>query len=357
MRFDTIIAGGGLAGACVAFTLSQAGRCVLLLEKEAPAAGASGVAAGLVNPFMARRARPSWRFAEALDALDAPLDDAGAPHLFRPTGVLRPARSLKQAGFFAETAEAHADHAAWLPAAEAAARFPSVDVPHGALWIPGGGAVDMPAMVEALLEAAEHADAEIRIGAHVTDWGETSGGTWVEITHAGGETGRLHAGAVLLALGQGAPAFDALSTLNLRAVKGQTVRIRRPDALEGLPALSGSGYVAPYGATLLVGSSYEHDFVDLRPDPTVTRRILQKAVRMLPVLASAEVIDERAGARVYAGGGHLPVLGPLPDRERIWVFTGLGSRGLLTAPLLARSLPAFLAGREAIPEIIGVPVQ
>ncbi|HYG67362.1 MAG TPA: FAD-dependent oxidoreductase, partial [Anaeromyxobacteraceae bacterium] len=70
MRYDVVIAGAGLGGACAAFWLSRKRR-VLVLERDAPAAGASGAAAGLVNPFMGRKARPAWRHAEALAALDA----------------------------------------------------------------------------------------------------------------------------------------------------------------------------------------------------------------------------------------------------------------------------------------------
>ena len=63
---DLLIVGAGLAGACAAFTLSRHHR-VHVLEANEPASGASGAAAGLVNPFMGRRARPVWHLREALD--------------------------------------------------------------------------------------------------------------------------------------------------------------------------------------------------------------------------------------------------------------------------------------------------
>ncbi|PSQ78507.1 MAG: FAD-binding oxidoreductase, partial [Bacteroidetes bacterium QH_7_62_13] len=62
---DIIVVGAGLAGATAAFTLS-ANFDVHVVEADRPATGASGAAAGLVNPFMGRRARPVWRLHDAL---------------------------------------------------------------------------------------------------------------------------------------------------------------------------------------------------------------------------------------------------------------------------------------------------
>ena len=75
---------------------------------------------------------------------------------------------------------------------------------------------------------------------------------------------------------------------------------------------------------------------------------------MLPILQDATVLDATAGVRVTVPGTRLPMLGPLPDRSCIWIFTGLGSKGLLMAPLLARDLPAFFEKPETIPPEVRV---
>ncbi len=343
----SIIGGGGLAGACAALWLSEHGS-VTVLEAEHPAAGASGAAAGLVNPLMARKANPAWRFDEALAALHATLERADARALFRATGVLRPARDTTQARAFRKRADALPEHAVWRSADELVEQYPDVVASHGGLWIPSGGAVDLTAMVEALLHAAQEQGATVRTGIRVTGWGEERDRAFVETTT--GE--RIEAQRVVLALGDGFRLFPELTALPLHRIKGQTVRIAQPP-LGTLPTLSGFGYVVPDGDTLVVGSSYEHDFDDVEPSAAESERLVAKAARMVPALTDAPVLEARAGVRVTVPRTHspqrLPLLGPLPSRRRVWVFTGLGSKGLLTAPLLARDLAAYFDDPARIP--------
>ncbi len=353
-----LIIGGGLAGACAALWLSER-SAVTVLEAEHPVdtlvSGASGAAAGLINPFMGQRANPAWHFEEALAALRETLALADAPGLFRPTGVLRPARDEAQARHFHARAEASPKHAAWRSAEAVAAEHPALTAPHGALWIPGGGAVTISAMTTALLRAAEARGATVRTGVCVTAWGEKETGAFV--TADAGE--RIEAAWVVLALGDGFQHFPELAALPLHRIKGQTVRLARPPTLGEIPALSGVGYVVPDEGTLVVGSTYEHAFTDEQPSWAESEALRAKAARMLPALAEAEILDARAGVRVTVPRSHsprrLPLLGPLPDRRRVWVFTGLGSKGLLTAPLLARHLPTYLNDSARIPAEVRVP--
>ena len=353
---DVIVVGAGLAGACAAFTLSRHYR-VHVLEDNQPASGASSAAAGLVNPFMGRRARPVWRLREALDAVPTILKQADAAELFPDTGVLRPAVEPDQVEHFREAADAHPDLATWLSPEAVQDRHPAVRPDRGALYVPQGGAVDVTAMVQALLTAAEHRGAAVETQAQVLYWRETRNAAVVEVDR-GDHTEDLRADRVLLALGQGFPPFPELRRLGLDGVKGQTVRVRPPDGLtETLPPMSGRGYVVPDGDALVLGSNYNHDFDDLSPDPDATAYIQEKTSKMIPGLDEASVLDETAGVRVKHVDTNLPLLGPLPRRDRLWTFTALGSKGLLTAPLLALNLPKYLDGPTDIPEAVSTMEQ
>ncbi len=362
---DIIIVGAGLAGACAAFTLSR-DHHVHVLEADEPASGASGAAAGLVNPFMGRRARSVWRLQEALDAVPTILERADASHLFPDTGVLRPAVEPDQVEPFRAAAEEHPDLATWLSPATVQDRYSAVRPDRGeevvsglrpdrgALFIPQGGAVDVGAMVRALLAAAEEHGAVVETQAPVLYWRETPDAAVVEVDRDD-DTEELRADRVLLALGQGFSSFPELRRLGLEGVKGQTVRVRRPEALtDSLPPMSGRGYIVPDGETLVLGSNYEHDFDDLSPDPDATAHIREKTSKMISGLDQAEVLGATAGVRVKHSETNLPLLGPLPHRDYIWTFTALGSKGLLTAPLLALYLPTYLKTPTEIPNPVSL---
>src|SRR5690606_17277967 len=84
-------------------------------------------------------------------------------------------------------------------------------------------------------------------------------------------------------------------------------------------------------------------FASLAPDPAQSEALRAKAARLLPPLSMTPVLDAQAGVRVTVPGTRLPLLGPLPGRPTAWVFTGLGAKGLLTAPVLAQALPPLPA--------------
>ncbi len=348
---DVLIAGAGLAGASAALRLS-ADHDVLLVEADRPAAGASGAAAGLVNPLMGRKAKAVWRLPDALDAFYDTLDVADASDLFDDGGLLRPAVEEKQVRFFHDALDRTPSVAEWWPEAKVRERFPAVQTTGGALWIPCGGAIAVPPFVEAMIDAARTRGATVQTGTRVTDWSETGDHATVEITCDDGSTERFTTHHLILALGYGYTDHAELAALGLHSVKGQTVRVRCAEAIGPLRPMSGRGYVVPDASapnTLILGSSYVHDFDDVEPSDESTEYIVDKTATMLPAVRSAEVLGAVAGVRVYADQSNLPIVGPLPGRTRIWAFTALGSKGLLTAPLIARELPGFLADPSTIP--------
>ena len=344
-RADVVVVGAGLAGACAALVLSRTRR-VVVVEADGPAAGASGAAAGLANPFMGRAAKPAWRFDEALDALAKLAAEAG-DGLFRQTGILRPATSGSQTERFRERAAAHAD-LEWLSPAASAERWPLVRAERGALVVRKGGSVDIPAFVGAALRRAEARGTAVA-RARLVGWEMGSSGI-----DAITDRGRILASHLVLALGDGARALPPLAGLPLHRVKGQTVRLGRPRGLPAdHPAVAGAGYAVPSEAGVVVGSTFEHDFADAAPAPALDAALAAKGSALLPVLDGAPVLDRRAGVRLTiptsVSSRRLPLAGPLPGHRGVWVLTGLGAKGLLTAPLIARRLPAALDGVVPMP--------
>lgn len=345
-EYDFAIAGAGLAGACAALRLSAIGS-VLVVEKHQPGSGGSGAGAGLINPILGLRARPVRRIESALHALDGLVALADARDLYRRGPTLRPAYDLEQAAVFRQTALDHPTHASWLSKGSCAERFPPVIAPEGGLLIRTGGIVDLPLLVERVLEAAVERGTALRTETSVVGWDEEG------VTLGGGE--RLRARRILLALGGGYARFPELTRLRLHQVKGQTIRLSRPLNLPpNLPHLAGKGYVVHETDLVVAGSTYQHAFDHVRPTRRQSEAIRRKVAEMLPDLRHASLLEARAGVRVTVPGIRLPMIGPLPGRKNVWIFTGFGAKGLLTVPLAAQELAAYLADPERIPSDLRV---
>ena len=352
--------GAGLAGASVALALCRQ-EDVLILEAKEPGAGASGVAGGLFSPMIALRGRPVWRIDEAVEAFQAQLEDVSAQSLFDNRGVLRPAKDEEQATFFKQSVDRAPSHAVWLPAEEARERYPLVETSFGAMLATSGGAISLINYTRRLLETAQQRGARLRMYCRAVSWGETENTAYVDVSSNVNSdlNGRLFAKRVILAGGDLFFIHPALKKLDLHAVKGQTVRTLYPTSLNrsAFPPVSGTRYVIPEQQSIAIGSSFEHQFEHREVDHRVSEDLLEKATTLIPSLQRTEIKEEHVGIRVTVPKIRLPMIGPLPNQSRIWVFTAFGSKGLLLAPLLANELSGFLENPETIPDNLQVRLK
>jgi len=108
------------------------------------------------------------------------------------------------------------------------------------------------------------------------------------------------------------------------------------------------GYVAPTGGAedggFLFGATHDRGQVDTAVRDTDSERNRAQLAERLPLLAQrADGAGARAAVRATTRD-RLPVCGPVPDTEGLFVLGGLGSRGFCVAPLLGEHLAAILVG-------------
>ena len=341
---DIIVAGAGIAGVCSALRLSE-NHHILLIDGTPPSA--SSVAAGLVNPFAGLRARPIWHVQEAQSDLELILDRAGCSQDFVRSGILRPATTSSQAAYYQSAAKNCPGHCTWLSSEAACEQWPDVTARHG-LLLTSGGWVHVQRLLVSALQKLQSAGCDIRHGTFLKSWGETRDEAYVILDS--GE--RLSAQSLVLALGYGYRSFPRLCQLNLHPVKGQVIQTAHVEGLRLDKPVCGQGYVLPDENGFTLGTTYERGFTHSQPTAAATRTILELTSRMVPAIAAGQVTHEAAGVRVGVPGTRLPVVGPIGART--WVFTGLGSKGLLFAPHIARYLPKYLADPSLIPREIRV---
>jgi tRNA 5-methylaminomethyl-2-thiouridine biosynthesis bifunctional protein len=338
------VVGAGIAGQATVRALRALGARPVLIDAEAPGAGASGFPAALVTPRLdAGDLGLAALFAQSLERAAALYD--AIPGAVTTQGVIQ----LEQASRDASRFDRIAAQDLWAPHAmrrlgpiEASVMLGEpVDV--GGLHMAGARAVAPGVIREAWTQDVEVLKARVErieadeLGVRLLD---AEGGPITEID------------AVVVTAGWGTAALAP--ELGLRPVRGQA------DWAEGVDghAAAWGGYVVPTGSGLLFGATHDRDRTDVDGDPEDTKRNLGTLAARLPDLAArAATAPLRSRAAVRATtADRLPLAGRLG--ERVWLIGGLGSRGFALAPLLAEHVAAdVMDAPSPLPADLGARVS
>jgi glycine/D-amino acid oxidase-like deaminating enzyme len=315
------IIGAGLAGLSVAWHLLQRSSPleIVVFDARGVGGGASGVSTGLLHPFVGRQALRSWRADEGMEAtreLLAVAEEAMGRSVAEATGILRLAIDGSQKKYFRKRADEDGE-ALWLEPEQVVEKVPFAAAVPG-LWIPSGMTVYSRLYLEGLWKACAEKGASFEARA-ISSLGELSSFD-----------------AVVVATGASALEFPECAHLPLEPVKGQTLLCRWPESL-GCSVVS-HGHISPTEDPELcqIGSSYEHNFTSLLPDERAASELLKKAALFYPPAKDFSVVEQRVGVRMTLIEGYRPIVAQIAPKA--WVFTGLGSRGLLYHALLGREL-------------------
>ncbi|MCC7106054.1 MAG: FAD-dependent oxidoreductase, partial [Chloroflexi bacterium] len=335
---DVAVVGAGIVGLSTALFLAEGGARVVVIERESIGCAASGASAGMVSPFVEVEGPPALEaLAEAgqriHETLSARLrDEVGTDVHFRPLQVLRPAfdegdaeRLRKRAG------ERRGWSIRWLDGAEARALEPLLSPRAlGALCAPDEAQVDSYRLTVALAQAVERRGVEIRYG--------EARGLMCEGDRVVGVSLRrevVRAGSVLLAAGPwtGLMAEWTGWPIPVIPLRGEILHLRQPGLQLQCCIIRGGNYVLlkPDG---LVKAGTTEERVGFRAQPTVAgrRRMGAAAARLVPALREAAVVGHTACLRPLSAD-LLPILGPVPGWEGLFLATGHGRRGILLGPI------------------------
>lgn len=317
------IVGAGLAALGLTRHLIKDSRVqVTLYDPLGPGGGASGISTGMLHPFPGKNAFLSWRAEEGMAATRALLEEVEALlglSVAARTGVLRIAVEPSQPQVFRQREGANA---VWWEEEQVLERIPnSIRAP--GLWIPSGITVYSKLYLEGLWRLCALQGAELK-RQPITSLNELDGYD-----------------GVVLAAGPGLFQFPECRHLPLEPLKGQLLLCRWSESNKLPFALSSLGHITPTEDPTLcqIGSTYERGFSNAGPDEKGILELREKGAFFYPPSREFEFIEARAGIRSCRfGGSYRPFAEQIAPR--LWVFTGLGSRGMLYHALLGRELAA-----------------
>jgi len=352
---ETVVVGGGIAGAAVALELAGRGGAVTVVDATRPGGGATGASGGMLAPQyesdgrsplfdMLVEARALYpHFAARMEAL------CGQSLHVRFDGML--VANFTPAEQAAAEASLPWQRAAGLSAeilspADARALEPALDpAALSWLWLPEEGQADSQTLARALPDALAAAGVRTIAGRRVVALLAGSGRVRGVVL----EDGRtLDGDVVVLAPGAAAGTLAGLPRpVPVRPVRGHMLRYPPgAPAPRRLVASHDARYLVPRSdGSMLAGSTMEDVGFDRSLSDDALRAVSRGAARLIPALAGWQPSERWAELRpISADNG--PILGPDPTLAGLFYAAGYGRNGILLGPLAGRMVAALVLGED-----------
>jgi glycine oxidase len=360
---DVLIVGGGIIGCASAYYLTLAGASVVVVEREHLAAGASGVAAGMLapqvegafeDPFFDLTLRGRAEHPPLAAALR---DETGLDVELQATGIIRVAenesdRADLQRRFKWQSARGLP--AEWIEPGDLGRIEPLLGgaVGHmlaGGVWFPEEGHVRGARLVQALAAASVKRGARFVEGAGVGELLRDGD----RITGVRSSAGATHAATTLLAAGVGSGDLARTAGLSLPVgpVKGQIIALRALNRMPRHVIWSGDCYLVPkVDAQVILGATIEDGNYDRRPTLAGLGALSEAALEFLPWAGQLVVEGIWAGLRP-AAPDRFPIIGRAPGLAGLVIATAHYRNGILLGPLTGRWIADLILKDQVAPEL------
>lgn len=354
--FDVLIVGAGIVGTACALELAKAGCSVGILEGDTVGSGATAAGMGHIvvmddSPAQLALTRHSQLLWDEL------VQEAPGQHEYTRCGTIWVAANAEEMQEVERKHSLYAAHTIPSSILEATQLYeleprlrPGLA---GGLLVPGDSVVYPPRSANWLLQQAQKHGARLLYG---------------QVTHVLNDGVRLEDGQVIsgakVVLANGVQATTLVPGLPIEPKKGHLlITDRYPGFLRH--QLVELGYVknahAASGDTvsfnvqpratgqILIGSSRQPGVASREIEQSILAKILVGALEYLPDLGNCACIRAWTGLRAATPDG-LPLIGPYPERENIWLATGHEGLGITASLSTAHLLAAqILARPSAIP--------
>ena len=329
MVYDYLIIGQGLAGTHVAWQALQEGQTPLIVDEPRKGA-ASGAAGGLVNPVTGRRLTKSWRAAEVIpfaketyQAQEALL----ARKFYYPSAIVRLFKDAAQRRQWEEKRMPSPDYAQYRQSEKAPEEVSEAyhDEEGGVVLGPGGYLMPYPFLQafrkwfvqKGLLTEAPFRYGDLKLYSSHVEWRG------------------LQAKFLISCEGWRVADNPFFGNLPLKPVKGQVLTVDAPK-LPGEYVVNKGLWVIPVNANQFrIGATYEPGMEAIEPSEEAYQKLVHQIDQLLKV--PYKVVERQFGIRPAMKDG-MPVVGWHKGYPRIGILNGLGSKGVMQAPYLARQL-------------------
>jgi sarcosine oxidase subunit beta len=352
MGTDVVVVGAGIHGCSVAMQLAERGAKVVVVEKTAPAAHASGANAGSIHHIA--RLVPELPLAEfALSTWHRMAEIVGEDCGFRPVGHLKIAESEEDMEILGEMCEAAARACSIreeIIGREQLRRLEPHVAPHcfGAVYSPDCGYALPAHTVDAMRRRAEERGVRFVFGRAVREITRRKG-EWLALA----DRDRFAAPFLVNCAGAWGDrlARQAGDTIELAPLALQMAVLgRMPRVMNTVIGLTRRLLsIKQFGnGTVVIGGGYrgKPDLESGTSELDMARSAynVKAAVETFPILARGQVVRCWTGIEGRSPDG-LPIIGPGRGDEGIWHAFGFSTHGFYLGPAVGILLADLITGR------------
>ena len=336
-KVDTIIVGMGIAGICYAETLQQKQKSFYIIDNNKN--GSSKIAAGIYNPTVLKRYNMSWngkKFHKNAINFYKKIENSYNTKIIFEHQILK---------FFSS----FSDQNNWIVASQKPQLKEFIDSEIQTKKIKGlvtefgyglvkkCGTVSTPTLIDQFKSNLK--DNYIK---EVFDFKK------LFYDHTNIVYNNINAQNIVFCEGYGIVSNPFFKNLPVRGSKGEFLVVKIPNlSLEKIIKRS-SIFILPMGNEIYwVGASYDNSDKKYKPTQLKKRWLIEKLESI--ITESYKIIDHKASMRPTVVDRR-PIIGSHPDYKNIYIFNGLGSRGILLAPTLSYWLYNHIYKGSPIPK-------
>ncbi|MGC6471145.1 MAG: NAD(P)/FAD-dependent oxidoreductase [Flavobacteriales bacterium] len=321
--FDYIIVGQGLAGTILAHDLIDLGYSVLIIDKH-KTASATKVAAGLFNPLSMKRCIPTWnvdsflpyaikRYRELEEKMNVSfLNEKTILKVFSNQSV---AKDWK-----IKYSNSNVDK--YISGFKSPNEVGFLKDNFGSVLVSPAGNIDVTTFLSTSKNYFAYRNSFLN-----------EEFDYKLIDPSQGVYKNIRAKKIIFCEGFRVLENPFFNWLPLRPTKGEVLYIRIPSIKNMNYILSNKVYVLPLGNfCYLVGATYHHKGFNALITEDGKRFLIKHLDEVLDV--NYEIMHAKAGVRPTVFD-RKPIAGLHPDWNKLAVFNGLGTRGVLISPLLS----------------------
>jgi len=340
-EFDFLIIGGGIAGLMLAHQISKTDKTFLVMD-EVKEITSSKIAAGMFNPISGKRMSVNWKAEELLASLVNNFKEMSVllnQEFMHTANILQAFGNVKESNDFGSKLD-RPEFSKYI--ASEAQGDKSLISEFGRFEVQGSGWVKTKEWIECYQNYLVQQENLVYEKINYTQL-QYQNNVW--------SYGNKRFKKIIFCEGYLNQENPYFKWLPFKLCKGQVLLIKCVGLNQKYIYKRGVYLVHQEKDIYKVGATYEWDYEDTNTTCEAKESLIEKLKQMIAL--PFEVMDQMAGIRPTTRD-RAAILGAHPTEKGLYIFNGLGTKGILQAPYLAAQLVRYMEHAETLPKEVDI---